>query len=52
MKNLLLFVLLAFAIIGCAPEIGSIDWCENLQEKPKGDWTGNEMANYTKHCIF
>lgn len=52
MKKLLSLAILSFVIIGCAPEIGSEEWCENLKEKPKGDWTTNEMADYTKHCIF
>ncbi len=37
---------------GCAPEIGSEKWCAQLKEKPKGDWTANELADYTKHCLF
>ncbi|NQY34600.1 MAG: DUF3012 domain-containing protein [Alteromonadaceae bacterium] len=50
-KAVSLFILVAF-IMGCAPEIGSKEWCENLKEKPKGDWTMTEMKDYTKHCIF
>ncbi len=37
---------------GCAPEVGSEKWCAQLKEKPKGDWTANELADYTKHCLF
>lgn len=36
----------------CAPEVGSEKWCAQMKEKPKGDWTVNEMSDYTKHCIF
>ena len=36
----------------CAPEVGSDRWCASLKEKPKGDWSANEAANYAKHCIF
>jgi len=36
----------------CAPEIGSERWCNNLKEKPKGDWSLNEAADFAKHCIF
>ncbi|MDT0595062.1 DUF3012 domain-containing protein [Glaciecola petra] len=36
----------------CAPEVGSIEWCENLEEKPKGDWTANELSDYAKHCLI
>lgn len=40
------------AITGCSPEIGSKAWCEDMDEKDKGDWTVNEASEYTKNCIF
>ncbi|WP_206483507.1 DUF3012 domain-containing protein [Thalassotalea sp. G2M2-11] len=45
-----LFSLVLFT--ACSPEVGSKDWCEQLKEKPKGDWTANEATDYTKHCLF
>jgi len=39
-------------LMGCAPKVGSEAWCKKLDAKPKGDWTVNEMADYTKHCIL
>lgn len=36
----------------CAPEVGSIEWCENLEEKPNVDWTANELTDYAKHCLI
>ena len=44
--------LLALILAGCAPEIGSDKWCANLKEKPKGEWTLNEVADFAKHCIL
>lgn len=35
-----------------APEVGSDAWCKQMKEKPKGDWTANEAADYAKHCVF
>ncbi|MBU3023968.1 DUF3012 domain-containing protein [Aestuariibacter sp. A3R04] len=53
MKKLLLGVVAAsFTLAGCAPEVGSKGWCEDMKEKPKGDWTANEATDFTKHCIF
>ncbi|MGS2723007.1 DUF3012 domain-containing protein [Porticoccus sp. GXU_MW_L64] len=55
MKKLSLLVSAAIASIlisGCAPEVGSKAWCEAMKEKPKGDWTANEAADFAKHCIF
>lgn len=37
---------------GCTPEIGSEQWCAQLKDKPKGEWTANELADYTKHCLL
>ena len=54
MRNVLAaFVMVTFAgLLGCSPEVGSETWCKKLDEKPKGDWTVNEMGDYTKHCII
>ncbi|WNK00403.1 DUF3012 domain-containing protein [Thalassospiraceae bacterium LMO-JJ14] len=52
------FGFLAFAIIAigglsaCSPEVGSKEWCEDLKEKPKGDWSANEAADFAKHCVL
>ena len=53
MKRVLLLVTVvgAFAFAGCSPEVGSDAWCEDMREKPKGDWTASEAADYAKHCI-
>ncbi|GMQ97003.1 MAG: DUF3012 domain-containing protein [Gammaproteobacteria bacterium] len=37
---------------GCAAEVGSEQWCSELKEKSKGDWTANELADFTKNCLF
>jgi hypothetical protein len=52
MKALIGLVLASMLVIGCAPEVGSEAWCKSMKEKDGGDWTANETADYTKHCIF
>ncbi len=53
MRRLLITTLpLIFALTGCSPEVGSKQWCQNMEEKPKGDWTANELKDYTKSCLF
>lgn len=49
---LFIFSLSLIFLSGCAPEVGSEKWCEQIKEKPKGDWTANEAADFTKHCLF
>jgi hypothetical protein len=45
-------IILALWVLACSPEVGSKAWCEKLAEKPKGDWSANEAADYAKHCLF
>lgn len=42
----------ALGITACSPEVGSEAWCKKMEDKPKGDWSANEAADYTKHCVF
>nr|WP_285229157.1 DUF3012 domain-containing protein [Marinobacter sp. C7] len=41
-----------FLLGGCSPEVGSKAWCEDMDEKPKGEWTANEIGDFAKHCMF
>lgn len=45
-------LLLPLLVTACEPEVGSKAWCEDMNEKPKGDWTVNEAADYAKHCVL
>jgi len=44
--------LLCVAVAGCAPPVGSEAWCKQMKARDAGDWTANEAADYTKHCLF
>lgn len=44
--------LICLFVTACSPEVGSDKWCQNMDAKPKGDWTANEAADYAKHCLF
>jgi len=49
------FTLAIMAVAGlsaCSPAVGSKEWCEDLKEKPKGDWSANEAADFAKHCVL
>lgn len=50
--RLLAAALLVCATTACAPKVGTPEWCAKLQEKPKGDWTANEAADFLKHCVL
>jgi len=54
-KSVALATVLGFSLValqGCSPEVGSKEWCAELKEKPKGDWSGNEVKDFAKHCIL
>jgi hypothetical protein len=39
-------------LAACAPEVGSERWCENMREKPRGDWTANEALEFARSCVL
>ena len=39
-------------LAACAPEVGSPRWCDAMREKPRGDWTGNEVVEFARSCAF
>jgi hypothetical protein len=45
-------LLASVSMTGCAPEVGSDAWCKAMNDKPKGDWTANEAANFAKYCLI
>ena len=46
-------LLMVAGVLGaCSPEVGSKEWCEDMKEKPKGDWSANEATDFAKHCVF
>ena len=55
-KKICITLLLAFitttGLAACSPEVGSKEWCADLKEKPKGDWTSNEAAEFAKNCLL
>jgi outer membrane PBP1 activator LpoA protein len=52
MKKLISVFVLGIVLTGCGPKVGSKEWCNELKEKPKGDWTATEAKDFAKHCIF
>ena len=45
-------LLLTVWLSACAPEVGSDKWCQQLKDKPKGDWSMNEATDFAQHCIL
>jgi hypothetical protein len=43
---------LLLALSACTAKVGSEQWCADMKKKPKGDWSMNEAADFTKHCIL
>lgn len=50
--RLLSCFIFVMSLTACAPEVGSEEWCVDMKEKPKGEWTANEATDFAKHCIF
>lgn len=43
---------LVLSLTACSPEVGTERWCGRMDEKPKGDWTANEAADYAQYCVL
>jgi len=41
-----------FALAACAPEPGSVEWCEAKKEQPKSEWTMDDAATFARHCLL
>lgn len=39
-------------LAACSPDVGSKEWCTELKEKPKGEWTANEATEFAKSCVL
>ena len=55
LKNITLAVCGLFftvALSACSPEVGSKEWCADMKEKPKGEWSANEASEFAKSCVF
>ncbi|MBT7357172.1 MAG: DUF3012 domain-containing protein, partial [Rhodospirillaceae bacterium] len=39
-------------LAACSPEVGSKEWCEDMKEKDKGQWTASEATDFAKSCIL
>ena len=51
-KKILLLWVLLIQLVACSAEVGSPEWCQDLKQKPKGEWTANEAGSFAKHCLF
>lgn len=52
MKKIISLLSVVFLLTACAPKIGSEEWCADMKEKDKGNWTATETKDFAKHCIF
>lgn len=45
-------VAMAAWLSACAPEVGSEKWCEQMRDKPRGDWSANEALEFARSCVL
>jgi len=51
-KKILFLCLLLGQLVACSAEVGSKEWCNDLEQKAKGEWTVNEAKDYARHCLL
>lgn len=52
MKKLIGVFCISLLLGACSAEIGSKEWCSDMEEKDKGDWTATETKDFASHCLF
>lgn len=52
MKGRILGSIALCLLLAACDRVGSEAWCENMQEKPTGEWTLDETGDYTKYCVL
>jgi len=52
MKKTLFLALALVQLTACSAKVGSDEWCQDLKDKDKAQWTASETKDYAKHCLF
>ncbi len=52
LKSIIAVIAMVFVLAACSPEVGSDAWCKAMKEKPKGDWTANEVKDFASNCLL
>ena len=45
-------LLVAGALTGCEPEVGSERWCDMMRDTPRGDWSTNDALDFARYCVL
>ncbi|HAT8550385.1 TPA: DUF3012 domain-containing protein [Vibrio vulnificus] len=51
MRATLLALLSVLALSACS-EVGSESWCNDMRDKPKSEWNGQNTLDFAKHCLL
>ncbi|HAV6897166.1 TPA: DUF3012 domain-containing protein [Vibrio vulnificus] len=44
-------MLSVLALSACS-EVGSESWCNDMRDKPKSEWNGQNTLDFAKHCLL
>ncbi|END2486570.1 TPA: DUF3012 domain-containing protein [Vibrio vulnificus] len=47
-----LFALLSVLALSACSEVGSESWCNDMRDKPKSEWNGQNTLDFAKHCLL
>lgn len=51
MRTTLLALLSVLTLSACS-EVGSESWCNDMRDKPKNEWNGQNTLDFAKHCLL
>ncbi|HAS6346825.1 DUF3012 domain-containing protein [Vibrio sp. IRLE0018] len=47
-----LFVVLSAVTLSACNDVGSENWCNDMRDKPKSEWNGQNTLDFAKHCLL
>ncbi|EHD0095547.1 DUF3012 domain-containing protein [Vibrio vulnificus] len=51
MRTTLLALLSVLTLSACS-EVGSESWCNDMRDKPKSEWNGQNTLDFAKYCLL
>lgn len=52
MKRALVILATGLVLSACKAEVGTQEWCDDMQAKPKSEWNAQGAMDFAKHCVF
>jgi len=52
MRTLIFAAFTTMLLSACSSEVGSEEWCADMENTPQSEWTPKEAEQYAENCIM